>query len=87
MHNLVVAATFQNVGEPDNIAVDIREGLLDRVAHSCLCGQIDNYIELSALKNSGYPLAVLKVQFNEFKLLIYSTVDRLSVINFIDIDT
>lgn len=42
----MMAASFEKVIEPYQVALDVRARVGDRVAHTCLSSQIDNYSKL-----------------------------------------
>ena len=46
MLDSVVAASFEYVQESDQIALQIRVRVGYRIAHPCLSGQIDHFVEV-----------------------------------------
>jgi len=57
----MAAATLQQVDETHQIAVDIGIGILQRIAHAGLGGQIDDDVELFGIEKPGHSFAVLEV--------------------------
>ena len=47
----MMAATFENVEKPHDIALYIRVGIFDGVANTCLGGEVDNPLGFFAQKN------------------------------------
>jgi hypothetical protein len=45
MAHFGMTAAFQNVGESDQIASDIRIRIFETVAYPCLCSQVDHSIK------------------------------------------
>mmetsp|Transcript_59449 Transcript_59449/g.140639 ORF Transcript_59449/g.140639 Transcript_59449/m.140639 type:complete len:306 (+) Transcript_59449:1652-2569(+) len=60
-----VAAAFQDVGEADDVAVDVGVGVLDRVAHPGLRRQVHHPVEALFGKQLGHALAVGHVHLHE----------------------
>ena len=48
--NTVVTAAFQYMGEPDDVAIDVGERILDGIAHASLCGKVDDALWFMAAK-------------------------------------
>jgi hypothetical protein len=51
----VVAAAFEDVGEADQVAVDVGVRVLQRVAHAGLGGEVDHAVELLGGEQSSMP--------------------------------
>ena len=61
MLNAIVPASFQDVYEPDEIAVDLSVRVLERVADPSLGGKIDNPLGSLGLEEAGDGRAVRQV--------------------------
>jgi hypothetical protein len=56
MGHLVVAAAFENIGEADDVAVDVGVRILQRVANTGLRGQVNDLVELFGGENASMPV-------------------------------
>jgi len=59
---------LQNVHESDDVAVDVRVWILQRIADSCLCGQVDDTARPMFGEETGYLDPVRQIELNETKL-------------------
>ena len=62
MLNLVVAAAFQNIDEPNDIAVDVSMRVLQGIAHTGLSREIDDFLRLMFLKCRVHAWAVGNIE-------------------------
>lgn len=60
-----VAAALEDVGEADDVAVDVCVRVLDGVAHPGLGGQVHDTVKALLSKQPGHAFAVGNVQFDE----------------------
>ena len=60
-----MAATFENVSEPDKIRIDIGAGILDRVTHTRLGSEVHDGVETLAAKQSRHTVAIDDVELLE----------------------
>jgi hypothetical protein len=67
MLDALMAAALENVGEPEQIRIDVRGWILNAVAHPRLCGQMDDSGELLAFEEVGDRGTVAEVESREAK--------------------
>jgi hypothetical protein len=60
-----LAATFQNIEETVDVAPQVSTRILERVPHAGLSGEVNNTIELTALKQFADLFGVLQIAFDE----------------------
>ena len=65
MFNHVVSASLQNIVETNQVALDVRARVGDRIAHTCLCSQVHNYSKLLLCKELVDEGFVGKVALNK----------------------
>ena len=68
-----MTAGFENVVEADQIALDVRVGVGDAVAHTCLCRKVDDDVRLVIGKDTVDQRLVGKITLDELPahLLIF----------------
>ncbi len=62
-----VAAAFQDVGEADDVGVDVGVRVLQRIAHAGLGGQVDDDVETLVLEEPLHALPVGQVEPGELE--------------------
>jgi hypothetical protein len=60
-----VAAAFENIGEADDVALDVGVRILQRVADAGLRGQVNDLVEFFGGKQRVHPGAISDIQFDE----------------------
>jgi hypothetical protein len=60
-----VAAAFENIGEADDVAVDVGVRVLQRIADAGLRGQVNDLVELFGGKQCVHAGAISDIQFDE----------------------
>ena len=65
MLHLVVAAAFENIGETDDIALDVSVRILQGIANAGLGGQVDDLVELLVGKQLVHAGTVGHVELDE----------------------
>ena len=65
MLDAVVPAALQHVRRADDVAVDVREWILDRIPHARLRGQVDHALEFLAREQRRHAGAVGQVELDE----------------------
>ncbi len=58
MPDLRVAAALEHVHEADEVGIDIRRGVFDRIAHPGLRGQMHHRVELAGCEELAHRLAL-----------------------------
>ena len=62
-----MAAPFEDVDEPDEVALDVGVRIGDRVSHAGLCGQVDHAIEALFPEQPGHAVTVGQVHTEQTK--------------------
>src|SRR3546814_6425394 len=65
MLDAVVAAAFENVGEADQIAVDIGVRVDQRIAHTGLRGEVDHALEALFREQRRHAVAIGEIELDE----------------------
>ena len=65
MLNIVVAASFQNINETNNVTIDISTWIFEAVTHACLSCQVANPVELLGFEKLIDLLLVFQVHANK----------------------
>jgi hypothetical protein len=65
MRYFVVAAAFENIGEADDVALDVGVRILQRVTDASLRGQVNDLVEFFGGKQHVHPGAISDIQFDE----------------------
>ncbi len=65
MRHLVVAAAFEDVGEADDVALDVGMRILQRVADAGLGGQVDHLVEFLGGEQGLHAWAVGDIELDE----------------------
>ena len=73
MFHLTVTTTLENIQKTVYITFNISIWILNGVAHSRLCGQIDYYIKISISKQHLHSLPILEVHPHKTKSRINIT--------------
>ena len=68
MLHTAMPAQLQHVDEADQIAFNIGVRIFQRVAHACLCGQVDHLGRLDFIEQRGQAVAVGDVQRADIQL-------------------
>jgi hypothetical protein len=63
MFDLMLTAGFEQIRKSDQVAVDVRLGMGQRVPHAGLCGQVDDDVKLSRVKDAPQLFAIRKIAF------------------------
>ena len=70
MFNLVVAAAFQQIAEADQVGLDVGIGVLQRISHAGLAGQVDDAVEFLGGEQVFYHDAVGNVAAHELEVWV-----------------
>src|SRR5438552_9883158 len=70
MLNASVPAAFENVQKTDDIAIDVRVGILERIAHAGLSRQMNDAIRWFALEDIFHSFPVGNVDLNEVETVV-----------------
>ena len=58
MFRRVGAGGFKDLKRPDDIGLQVGTRVLDRVAHACLCGEVDNSVGLMGLEKLQHDVSL-----------------------------
>ena len=68
--DLVVAASFQNVQESDQVALQVGVGVRDRVTYACLGGEVHDFVELFFGEELVEGFLVVDTHFDKAAVLV-----------------
>ena len=86
MPHRIVAAALQQVDEPDNVTVDVRIWVLDRIAHTCLGSKVAHNIEPLLGEHTLQRLAILQLEPHEAVIPVTAACQLLAVGGILDPD-
>lgn len=65
-----MAARFENIEKANKVTVDISFGILDRVTHARLSGQVNHYVEIVLCKQPLNKRRITQITAHEGKAVI-----------------